>query len=75
MQNWIAVAWAWGEMEKGANAVHEWLKEYEYSHCHDHEFHCVSPDGFVVSSLLNALSIMTGWCYHGVSESLAVRNI
>ncbi|MDT3779379.1 hypothetical protein PJI16_17590 [Nitrospira sp. MA-1] len=57
------------------NTVNEWLKEYEYSHYHDHEFHCVSPAGLVVSSFLDALSSMTWWCYHGVSESLAVRNI
>ena len=75
MQNRIAQAWASGEMEKGMNAVKEWLKEYENSQCQEHEFHGVSPVDFGMSSLLDALCSMTGCYYNEVSESLAAGNI
>lgn len=75
MQNRIAQAWASGKMEKGANAVKERLKEYQYSQSNDHKFHGVSPAECGVSSVIASFSIMTECCYHGVSESLVTGNI
>ena len=68
MQNRIAEAWASGKMEKGANAVKERLKKYQYSQSNDHEFHAVSPAECGVSWVVASSNIITECCYHGVSE-------
>ena len=75
MQNRIAEAGASGKMEKGANAVKERLKQYQYSQSNDHEFHAVSPAECGVSWVVASSNIITECCYHGVSEPLAAGNI